>query len=248
MTGIVSKWLTKILHFYSRSDRNLADSLYTITGNWPGNLQLYKLAMRHTSVAEENDKGIKESNERLEYLGDAILGAVVAEYLFCKYPYKSEGFLTEIRSRLVNRETMNRLSKKIGLASMVQYDNSSRGSISPKSLFGDTLEALIGAVFLDKNFKTCRKFIIKKLIIPHFDIEEIIENNPNFKSKIIEWAQKSNRDLRFEIVGIKEENNTKRFTAQVMLEEEPLGTGYGLSKKKAEQDAAQKSCELLNLN
>jgi len=248
MNSAFKKWLTKIFKLYSSKDRNLAEAVHMITGGWPGNIQLYKLAMKHSSMANENALGVKESNERLEYLGDAILGAVVAEYLFCKFPYKSEGFLTEIRSRIVNRETMNRLSKKIGVDTLVEYDHSTRGSISPKSLYGDTLEALIGATFLDKDFRWSKAFIIKKLIIPHFDIEEIVSNNPNYKSKIIEWAQKANHDIRFEVVDIEEKNHLKKFIAQVFLEDKPLGVGFGLSKKKAEQDAALKSCNLLSLD
>lgn len=247
MFDTIKKWFNKFINQYSAKDREFFDSLYMMIGCCPNNLQLYKLAMRHSSVAKENDKGIKESNERLEYLGDAVLGMIVAEYLFCKFPYKTEGFLTEIRSRIVNRESMNRVSQKIGVSKLVQYDHSSRNTISPKSLFGDTLEALIGAVFLDKGYKTCRRFVIKKLLIPNFDIDEIVTNNPNYKSRIIEWAQKENRDLKFEIIGIEEVNHLKKFTAQVILEDEPLGKGYGLSKKKAEQDAAQKSLDLLKI-
>ena len=247
MIGIGKKWANNIFRQYSQQDRELSSSLQHIIGWPPGNLQLYKLAMRHTSVAKENDKGIKESNERLEYLGDAVLGMIVAEYLFCKFPYKSEGFLTEIRSRIVNRESMNRVSKKIGLSQIIEYDSSSRNAIKPKSLFGDTLEALIGAVFLDKGYKECKLFVIKKILTPNYDIDEIVSNNPNYKSKIIEWAQKENRELKFEIVGIEEENHLKKFTAQVLLEEKTVGTGYGLSKKKAEQDAAQKSLDLLQI-
>ncbi len=248
MIGIGKKWANNLLKNYSRRDRDLANALRHLTGFSPLNLQLYKLAMRHSSVAQENEKGIKESNERLEYLGDAVLGMVVAEYLFCKFPYKSEGFLTEIRSRIVNRESMNTVSKKIGLSGLIEYDSSSRNTIKPKSLYGDTLEALIGAVFLDKDYKCCKTFVINKLLIPNFDIDEIVTNNPNYKSRIIEWAQKESLDLKFTIVDIEEVNHLKKFTAQVILQDEPLGTGYGLSKKKAEQDAAQKSLDLLKID
>ena len=122
MIGISKKWANNLFKQYSLRDSELSDALHHVVGWRPGNLQLYKLAMRHSSVAKENDKGIKESNERLEYLGDAVLSMVVAEYLFGKFPYKSEGFLTEIRSRIVNRESMNRVSKKIGLSKLIEYD------------------------------------------------------------------------------------------------------------------------------
>ena len=119
-----------------------------------------------------------ESNERLEYLGDAVLGAVVAEYLFNKFPFKDEGFLTEVRSRIVNRENLNRLAKKIGLAEIIEYTGHLRkNSQSFKSIYGDALEALIGAVYLDNNYNYCRKFILKKLIIPHIDLDQIVNTD-----------------------------------------------------------------------
>ncbi len=232
---------------YSKRDRELSRAYKTIIGIAPINLQLYKLAMKHSSVAETNEKGFRESNERLEYLGDAVLGAVVAEYLFARFPYKEEGFLTEIRSRIVNRETLNSIAKKIGLRNLVEFNKSSRTNLSHKSLYGDSLEALIGAIFLDLGYKKCRRFILKKLIANHYDMEEIVENNTNFKSIIIEWAQKESKDIKFDIIEISGESRYKQFTAQITVDDKPLGIGHGLSKKKAEQDAAQKSCELLQL-
>jgi ribonuclease-3 len=179
----------------SGKEKKFVTAITNIIGQTPFNIELYKMAICHSSVAKES-----ESNERLEYLGDAILGAVIAEYLFKKFPYKSEGFLTEIRSRIVNRESLNKLGKKIGLSKLVEY-NSVRGSnFSHKSLHGDALEALVGAVYLDKGFNSCKRFILTRLINPHFDIEEIIENNLNFKSMLIEWAQKENKNIKFLII------------------------------------------------
>lgn len=229
-------------------DENLISAVKNIVGKKPRNLELYRLATRHTSIAKKNEHGIRESNERLEYLGDAILGAVVADFLFKKYPFKEEGFLTEIRSRLVSRESLNTLGRKVGVDAIVKFDKRKKDKTSHKSLYGDALEALIGAVYLDRGYLSCRRFIIKKLIVPHFNLKEIITNERNFKSKIIEWAQKENKEIRFEILQIKVEKNHKEFTAQLFINEKPLGTGYGLSKKKAEQDAAEKSCEMLNIN
>jgi len=171
----------------------------------------------------------------------------VAEMLFKKYPFKDEGFLTDIRSRIVNREALNNVAKKMGLNQIVQFDANKKTSISHKSLYGDALEALVGAVYLDRDFKICRHFILQKIILPHFDLEMIIQENPNYKSKIIEWSQKENKELRFEIIEIKEEKFYKEFTAQVYLEGEALAIGKGLNKKKAEQEAAQKSLQQLKL-
>lgn len=233
--------------FRTEDQKRLASNIKMIVGSKPLNLYLYELAMKHTSIAEEKENGFKESNERLEYLGDAVLGIVIAEYLFKKYPLKDEGFLTEIRSRIVNREVLNNLSKKIGLSKLVEFNSSSRGTASYKSIYGDALEALIGAIYLDRGYKFCRKFIIRKLVVNHFDLESIIKTDTNFKSKIIEWAQKENKSIRFDI---NEEGgrSVKKFMAQLFVEDMPVGIGYGFSKKKAEQDAAMKSCDILEIS
>ncbi len=209
-------------------------------GRSPINLALYKQAMRHSSVASANHQGIKNSYERLEYLGDAILGMIVAEYLYLKYPFKEEGFLTEIRSKIVNRESLNRLGQKIGLKELIQYNQNSNVHLS---VFGDCMEALIGAVYLDHGFHHCKKFVIKRLIHPHYNLEELISKITNYKSRLLEWSQKENKNLRFEII----DEEDRKFTAQVFLNDESMEKGYGFSKKKAEQDAAQKTYEQLAL-
>ncbi|MBL7856942.1 MAG: ribonuclease III [Cyclobacteriaceae bacterium] len=216
-----------------------------IAGFTPSNLALYKLATVHSSLGKENGTGLKESNERLEYLGDAILGAAVADYLFKKFPFKSEGFLTEIRSRIVNRESLNQLARKIGIANIVQYDQ--KNAHLQQVILGNTLEAIVGAVYLDKGYLRTKKFVVDKLINPNYDLEELVNSNPNYKSRIIEWAQREGKEVRFEIVNIKKAKNHKEFTAQVVVANEAKGTGFGNSKKKAEQDAALKTCEMLNL-
>lgn len=231
---------------YSKEDKRLIAAIARIVGSKPLNLKLYLLAGKHSSIAR-SFKGIKESNDRLEYLGDAIIGAVVAEFLFSKFPYKDEGFLTEIRARIVNRDSLNQLAKKIGLSNLVEFNHNRKHSHSFKSLYGDALEALVGALFLDRGYKACRKFIITKLLLNHVDLEEIIKNNPNYKSKIIEWAHKENKDIRFEILEVKGEKHNKEFIAQVFINDNPMAKGTGFSKKKAEQDAAEKSCNMLTI-
>ena len=228
-------------------DKRLITAIQTVVGTTPTNLSLYQLATRHSSIARKNSKGIKESNERLEYLGDAILGAAVADYLFKKFPYKEEGFLTEIRSRIVNRESLNNLGRKLGLENVIEYDQANKGKLSHKSLYGDTLEAIIGAVYLDKGYEFCKRFIWKKLLIPYFDLDEIVHSIINYKSRIIEWAQKENKEIKFDIIEVKSQKHYKEFTALVYIDDEPQGRGHGFNKKKAEQDAAQKTFELLNL-
>lgn len=235
----------KILKSKSAADTKLIAAIRNIAGFTPSNLELYKLATLHSSIGKANSSGLKDSNERLEYLGDAILGAAVADYLFKKFPYKDEGFLTEIRSRIVNREALNLLARKIGIGTIVQFD--SKNAHLQQVILGNTLEAIVGAVYLDKGYLRCKKFVIDKLIAPYYDLDEVVNSNSNYKSKLIEWSQREGKNVRFEIVEVKKAKNRKEFTAQVMLDNEAKGMGYGNNKKKAEQDAAFKTLEMLQI-
>ena len=232
-----------LIYFQSKNERQFYQIISRITGLKPGNTDLYRLATSHSSVAKENASGTKNSYERLEFLGDSVLGTVVAEYLFKRFPYKNEGFLTDIRSRIVNRESLNKVGKKMGLNQLVVY--SGKVNLSHKSLYGDVLEALVGAVYLDKGYYPCKKFILTKILDHHFDIEEVVSNTSNFKSLLIEWTQKNNKKLDF---SIKEENgnmHNKEFTAAILIDEEEISIGKGTSKKRAEQAAAEKACVVL---
>lgn len=228
----------------SKEDKKLVTAIKTIAGFTPSNLALYKLATLHSSRAKEKN-GFRESNERLEYLGDAILGAAVADYLFKKYPFKDEGFLTEIRSRIVNRESLNNLARKIGVSAIVQFD--SKNTQLKQVILGNALEALVGAIYLDKGYLRTKKFVIDKLIGPYFDLEVVVNSNTNHKSKIIEWAQRNGNEIRFEVTDVKKGKNSKEFSAQVIIGEQPYGLGFGYTKKKAEQDASEKTCTMLNI-
>ena len=241
------KRLFRIPDNRSEKDRILARSIRRMTGKSPGNIALYRLATLHSSVAPEIRDGIKESNERLEYLGDAVLDMVIAAYLFHKFPFRDEGFLTDIRARIVNRENLNHLAKKIGVDAIIEFNQEPNTQRAFKSIYGNTLEAIIGAVYLDRGFEFSRSFIINRILIPHADLEAIISTDPNYKSKIIEWSQKENREISFEIIEVSGQNHHKEFTAQLQVDNKPISTGNGFSKKKAEQDAAFKACELLNI-
>jgi len=232
---------------YSAKDKKLVRAIRRMTGYSPVNIELYNQATIHRSVANSRFKGIKESNERLEFLGDAVLDIIIAEYLFKKFPFKDEGFLTEIKARIVNRENLNNLARKVGVDQITVFEQEGTHQRAYKSIYGNTLEAIIGAVYLDLGFKICNKFIIKKLILPHTDLEVLVKNNPNYKSRIIEWAQKENKDLSFDIIEVSGENHHREFTAQLEIDNTVVSTGNGFSKKKAEQDAAFKACELLNI-
>lgn len=239
--------ISRLFKADSNKDKALKKAVAALIGSRPGNLMLYRLAFMHTSVGKEHKgKGFRESNERLEYLGDSVLGMVVAEYLFKKFPYKDEGFLTEIRSRIVNRESLNGVARKLGIDKLVEYDANRRTVLARTSMYGDALEAFVGAIYLDKGFDFTKKFILKRLISNHFDLQSVVENNANFKSLIIEWAQREGRELRFDISETGSTHN-REFVASLLVDNEPFATGTGFSKKKAEQSAAEKACEKLDL-
>ena len=239
--------LLRFFKNYTPKEKRLIKAVCLIVGRKPKNFELYRLATQHSSVARTDLEGFRHSNERLEYLGDAVLGSIIAEYLFKRYPYQDEGFLTEIRSRIVNRESLNRLAQKLGLNKVLEFNFKNKQSIPHKSIYGDALEALVGAVFLDRGYRFCKSFVIKRLLEPHFDLDDIIKNDQNHKSRIIEWAQKESRSVKFEIVETSGNKQNKQFTVQVLLDEEPIGVGSGFSKKKAEQAAAYKACNALDI-
>ena len=248
MPSLFRKSYGFIYRLFNTKDRVLYQKFGLITGKKPINILLYKQATLHVSAASINDKGIKESYERLEYLGDAVIGMVVAELIYKRFPYKEEGFLTELRAKIVNRESLNQLSKKIGLQDLVVFQKHKGSGLSHKSVFGDSLEALVGAVYIDHGFRYCKKFIVNRLIKPHYDFEELANTTTNYKSLIIEWVQKENKEIKFEIVADNENDRSKQFVAQVFIEGEPLEKGYGFSKKKAEQDAAYKTITRLKIH
>ena len=239
--------LTSPFRSLNKSDKKLYTAFKTLMGRPPRNLDLYKLSLTHSSSNSRMKGDFKESNERLEYLGDAVLSAVVADYLFKKYPFKDEGFLTEVRSRIVSRESLNNLGKKLGVIQLMKIE----GGIDQKqiysSIFGNTLEAILGAIYLDMGYSFCHRFIINKLIGPNFDLEEIVNSTKNYKSRLVEWGQSNNTPVTFEILEVKDNKNFKEFTAQAFIDGQPHEKGFGHNKKKAEQDAASKTLKSLNI-
>ena len=226
------------------SEKELTEAISNIFGYRPKNVAVYKLAFCHKSKAPCANNGFRHSNERLEYLGDAVLGAVVADFLFKKFPYKEEGFLTEMRSRIVSRNNLNVLSRKLGLDRLVQVntENGANGT----SIMGDAFEAFIGALYIDRGYDFTRDLIIRQIIQTHLDIDELMTHEINFKSKIIEWAQKEKKTLDFLLV--KEEDKGKKgkvYTVELVVENMLYGRGQDFSIKKAEQRAARQACQKL---
>lgn len=217
-----------------------------IIGRKPLNLSLYRLALTPSSLGEETSTGFKISNERLEFLGDAILGSVVAEYLFKKFPYRDEGFLTETRSKLVNRETLNDIGIKIGLKKTLDQVVSNRQFTGNKSLFGDILEAFLGAVYLDRGYAFTQKLILNRILI-HMDLDGMISTVTNYKSKIIEWSQKESKSIDYKVLQINGNQRFKEFVVELNIDGESVAQGKGSTKKKAEQEASKNACDILNL-
>jgi ribonuclease-3 len=232
-----------IFKAYFSADKQLYQSIKNILGFYPGNIFVYKLAFLHKSASQETRKGIKISNERLEYLGDTILSTVVADYLFKKYPFNDEGFLTELRSKIVSRTNLNKLSKKMGLNHLIQRDNESNNLY--RSIEGDTFEALIGAIYLDKGFNFTHRVIVNRIIHVHLDIDEIEHKQWNFKSKLIDWAQRERKTAGYNVVDVIGGGYTKQYKVELTIDGEPIACGQDYSIKAAEQLASEKAYMIL---
>ena len=226
------------------SDKNLIISLKNIFGFYPGNVMLYKLALLHRSAATEQN-GHKISNERLEYLRDAVLSSIVADYLFKKFPYREEGFLTEMRSKLVSREQLNKLASKMGIDQFIQSNQDSKSYF--RSMMGDAFEALIGAIYLDKGYTFTKRIVINRIINVHFDIDGLEKLENNFKSKLIEWSQKERKEVKFSVVNEIGTGSKKQYLVEITIDEKVYASGCDFSIKGAEKIAAEKAFTQLQL-
>jgi ribonuclease-3 len=233
--------------FISR-DREFALQISRISGFTPREIFLYRLAMTHSSLVRNNageaDTAM-ECNERLEYLGDSVLDTIVAEYLFKIYPFRDEGFLTEMRSKIVNRKSLNVICRQIGVADLIQHNQN--GSVN-SSMYGDALEAFIGAVYLDLGYKRTRRFVYRRILDRHVDLHEVENQIISYKNKLIEYVQKEKLGiLEFEMLEEIGEGPRKTFRMQAMVGDRVLGKGEGKNKKTAEQRASQEALTKLNV-
>lgn len=211
---------------------------YRILGFFPRNLKVYQQALLHKSTSLRSEEGRPLNNERLEFLGDAILDAIVGDIVFRHFEGKREGFLTNTRSKIVQRETLNKLAVEIGLDKLVKY--AARSSSHNSYMYGNAFEAFIGAIYLDQGYDRCKQFMEKKIFKHYIDLEKMSRKEVNFKSKLIEWSQKHKVEVSFELIEqfIDHENNPM-FQTEVQIEGLPAGTGTGYSKKESQQNAAQ---------
>ena len=211
-----------------------AFKLERILGFKPDSISLYEQAFTHKSMLLGTEKQAYESNERLEFLGDSILGTITSVYIFKKFPFKDEGFLTQLRSKLVSRQFLNNLAYKIGIDTFVQ-SNIDRES---KTIMGDALEALIGAIYLDKGFKKTEKFVLQQLFEHHVVSEDVLDKETDFKSRTIEYAQKGKHKIEFETEELGEVN--KRFyKTKLFIDNQLVGVGEAANKKTSEQIACE---------
>lgn len=227
-----------VRYLFSR-DRQLCQAIRNIFGFYPRNIFLYRLAFLHRSAGEESLRGAKINNERLEFLGDAILDAITADYLFKTFPTKDEGFLTEMRSKIVSRVQLNKLSQKLGLDKLIRVDYNSSNIY--RSFQGDAFEALIGAIYLDQGYDFTRYIILERIIKHYFDVNELVNQESNFKSRMIEWAQKEKKQLIFSVVEETGSGYRKQYIIEILVDNIPLSRGQDFSIKGAEQNAAEKA-------
>jgi ribonuclease-3 len=222
------------------SDRDFYFKMVRILGFLPGKQRLYEIAFIHKSASTTLKDGQLLNNERLEYLGDAILDAIIADYLYTTFPERNEGFLTQLRAKLVKRKMLNKLAENLGIESLLV---SRTGSDHTKiNLLGNAFEALIGAIYLDKGYARTNRYVIKKVLNRYVDLEKLSSKESDFKSRIIEWAQKHKQEFYFVCKEDTDEgSNVTHYTARLMLEDQEMGAGRGLSKKEAEQKAAEQA-------
>ncbi len=229
----------RFIRTYFSENKSLLFSIKNIFGFYPGNIFLYKLALRHKSVAKKVVNGFKLSNERLEYLGDAVLSSVVADHLFKTFPYKDEGFLTEMRSRIVSRSQLNKLGHKLGLNKLILSSSESRSQC--KSMSGDAFEAFIGALYIDRGYNFTKKIIIERIINVHLDIDELSTLDTNFKSLLIEWGQKLKKQVSFNVVEEIGDGFKKQYLVEVCIDDKSTAQAQDFSIKGAEKLAAEKA-------
>ncbi len=226
----------------NKETKEFKKQLRNILGYNPNNIVLYKTALSHRSVREGSD----ENNERMEFLGDAVLSSVIAHYLFRKYPYKGEGFLTEMRSKMVNRQKLNEISLKMGLKKITFY-NKFDNALKISQIFGNTLEALIGAVFLDKGYIKTKQWVEEYIILPHLFIEDLESVDINVKNKLYGWANKNGKNVEFVTLEEKLENGRRLFTVASVVDGQIIAQAKGFNKKDAGHLAAKLAVEKLGL-
>jgi len=213
-------------------------------GFTPVNIALFKLAFSHKSNNSEKSYGIR-NNERLEYLGDAVLGTIVAEYLFKKYPSGNEGFLTKMRSKIVRRKSLNNIGDKMGLDMLLSEFNTTKLS---KSMLGNAVEALVGAVYMEKGYRATKRFVIQRILRNYIDIHQLEEVDENYKSQLLEYCQKNGQNVGYKVVARYKFEKRDRFKVAVLIDGVQIAYADDFNKKSAEQTASNRAIKQLGIN
>lgn len=229
------KNIAAFIKYLFGKDKEFARQIRRITGFYPLNRGLYQTALTHRSLSERTDTGFMINNERLEFLGDSVLDLLIGEYLYKRFTNEQEGFLTQLRARIVNGENLTELSQQIGLDKLVKTSVKSHNANI--HLFGDAFEAFLGAIYLDRGFHQAGRFLYKRIMPKYLNIFELEHNNTNFKSQLIEWGQKNKHEIEF--VTDLESPTSKYFVSYVRINGQNYGSGIGISKKEAEQKASK---------
>ena len=241
--------ISKVYNFFFSAEKNFVREVRDISGFVPKEIFLYRLAFSHSSLIGSQSQKVdsaKFCNERLEFLGDSVLDTVIADYLFKIYPLKDEGFLTEMRSKIVNRKSLNEICRKLRLDSLISHNQS--GSIN-ESMYGDALEAFIGAIYLDLGYDVAKKFILNKIISSLIKLDSVEDQVISYKNKLIEYTQKNKMGiLSFEVIEEQGFGHQKTFIVQAKTGNRILGTGVGKNKKTAEQRASEDAIVRLKIN
>ena len=231
------RFIRRFYNYYLHPDKELARRLKTLVGFTPVHLSLFKLAFFHKSTFSSQDYAIA-NNERLEFLGDAVLSTIVGEYLFKKYPNSDEGFLTKMRSKIVKRNSLDEIADKMGLDLFLANYNQTRLS---KSMLGNALEALVGAVYIEVGYNKTRQYVVKRILRRYLDIHELEHFDDNYKSQLLEWCQKNGRSIEYKVVAKYKSEKRDKFKVAVYVDGKKLGTADDFNKKSAEQLASERA-------
>ncbi|GJM31538.1 MAG: ribonuclease 3 [Saprospiraceae bacterium] len=237
------KFLFRIYNYYISEDKHFARRLSSLIGFVPASLGIFKLAFSHKSTISEKAYAIT-NNERLEYLGDAVLGTIVAEYLFKKYPNGNEGFLTKMRSKIVKRKSLNKIGDRMGLDVLLSEYNNTRLS---RSMLGNAVEALVGAIYLESGYRGTKRFVIKKILRNYVNVHELENFDDNYKSQLLEWCQKNGQSVSYKLLARYKFEKRDRFKVAVLVNGKKMATADDFNKKSAEQTASEKAMLALGI-
>jgi ribonuclease-3 len=242
-TKVLLRLVFRFYNHFLSEDKELARRLRQLIGFTPANMSIFRLAFSHKSSSSEKPYAV-QNNERLEYLGDAVLGTIVAEYLFKKYPNSDEGFLTKMRSKIVKRKSLNLIGDKMGLDMLLSEYNQTRLS---RSMLGNAVEALVGAVYLEKGYKGTKRFVVNKILRNYVDVHELETVDDNYKSQLLEWCQKNGQTVTYKLLARYKFEKRDRFKVAVMVNGKKIATADDFNKKSAEQTASEKAMHSMGI-